>query len=68
MKFKKKVLIGLMALCLAGAAGGALALSKVSSSHDATGAADKAVYLYWGNGDTTNAEIPGISSLVPHFG
>lgn len=50
MKTKRKVLIGLMALCLAGSVGGVLALTRQQASGTGTtGAFDKAVYLYWGS-------------------
>ena len=46
MKTTRKVLIGLMALCLAGSVGGVLALTRQQASGTGTaGQFDKAVYL-----------------------
>ena len=65
MNTKSKVLIGLMAVCLVGTVGSALALTKNGASAIGTpGAFDKAVYLYWGH-EATTAEINDVSNLQP---
>lgn len=56
---KSKILIGVMACCLVGGAGSALALSR--SGVDATGTAgafDSAVYLYWGHESSSTTIAP----------
>ena len=65
MNTKSKVLIGLMAVCLLGTVGSALALAKNDASATGTpGAFDKAVYLYWGH-EATTAEIADVENLQP---
>lgn len=67
---KSKILIGVMACCLVGGAGSALALSR--SGVDATGttgAFDSAVYLYWGHESSTVsiADVENLSAGVSQY-
>ena len=60
---KSKVLIGLMACCLVGGVGSALALSRTGSgATGSTGAFDEAVYLYWGH-ESSTATISNVENL-----
>ena len=64
MKTKKKVLIGLMALCLAGSVGGVLALtSNAATQSGTTGAFDQAVYLYWTT-DSSTLTLSDVNDLT----
>ena len=63
MKTKLAVLVGLMALSAAGTVGGALALTRNSATGSGTaGNFDKAIYLYWGNQETT-ASLDDVNDL-----
>ena len=54
MNTKSKVLIGLMAICLLGGVGSTLALTRTGANVTGNpGAFDKAVYLGWGDNDTS---------------
>ena len=64
MKTKKKVLIGLMAACLLGTIGSVFALTRnVATTSGTAGQADKAIYLYWGEGSST-ATINNVQNLT----
>ena len=64
MQNKKKVLLGLMAACLAGTVGSAFALTRNSITGTATsGAFDSAIYLYWDSQSTTSANLTNITSV-----
>lgn len=54
MNTKSKVLIGLMAICLLGTVGSTLALTRSGASVSGNpGAFDKAIYLGWGDNETS---------------
>lgn len=60
---KSKILIGVMACCLVGGAGSALALSRTGAGGTGTaGAFDSAVYLYWGH-ESSTVEINNVENL-----
>lgn len=60
---KSMVLLGVMAVALAGGVGSALALTRTGASAAGnTGAFDKAVYLYWGH-EQTSATISNVQDL-----
>ena len=64
MTTKLKVLVGLMALSLAGGAGGVFALTRSSATQTGTaGAFDKAIYLYWGS-EASTANLNTLDNLV----
>ena len=72
MGLKKKALIGLMAVSLAGCVvGGALALTRNGATGNGVAPAfDEAVYLYWDAGVATSAtltDIPNISVGTPVY-
>ena len=62
MKAKRKALIGLMALCLAGTIGGAAALVVNGTQNQSvgSGAADSAIYLHF---DNTNSAVEPLQQL-----
>lgn len=61
---KGKVLIGIMACCLVGGVGSALALTRTGANvTGSSGAFDQAVYLYWGHESTTTS-ISNVENLV----
>ena len=63
MGLKKKILIGVMACCLVGGVGSALALSRTGASGTGTtGAFDQAVYLYWGH-EASSTSIDNVENL-----
>ena len=64
MGFKKKALIGLMALSLAGTVGSVLALTSVGANKTVNAGLDSAIYLYWGEG-STSATIENVTDLAP---
>ena len=65
MNTKSKVLIGLMAICLVGGVGSALALSRTGANATGQpGAFDKAVYLYWGS-DASSVTLNNVENLQP---
>ena len=60
---KSMVLLGVMAIGLAGGVGSALALARTNASAAGnTGAFDQAVYLYWGH-ESTTASITDVENL-----
>ena len=63
MNTKSKVLIGLMAICLLGGVGSALALTQTgANAAGQPGAFDKAVYLYWGS-DASSVTLNNVEDL-----
>ena len=65
MGFKKKALIGLMAVSLAGTIGAAVALTRNGATGTCTAPAfDEAVYLYWDDGVGTSAGLTDIASIA----
>ena len=65
MNTKSKVLIGLMAICLLGGVGSTLALTRTGAEATGTpGAFDKAVYLGWGDNETS-VTINNVENLQP---
>ena len=65
MGFKKKALIGLMAVSLAGTIGAAVALTRNGATGTGTAPAfDDAVYLYWDDGVATSASLTDIDSIT----
>lgn len=66
MGLKKKALIGLMAVSLAGCVvGGALALTRNGATGNGVAPAfDGAVYLYWDDGVATSATLSDIDSIA----
>ena len=64
MKTKSKILIGLMALCLAGAAGTTFALTRNAATSSGTaGGFDQAIYLNWGS-DQQSVSITDVTELT----
>ena len=64
MNVKSKVLIGLMALSLAGTIGGVFALTRnAASKTGSSGAYDKAIYLFW-DSDETEHTVDNVTNLV----
>lgn len=60
---KGKILIGVMACCLVGGVGSAIALTRNGASGTGTpGAFDEAIYLYWGH-ESTTASIGNVEDL-----
>ena len=65
MNTKSKVLIGLMAICLLGGVGSTLALTRRGASATGTpGAFDKAIYLYWDEGQQQSVTIDNVENLA----
>ena len=63
MTVKSKVLIGLLALCVAGSVGGVFALTRNATTKTGTpGAYDKAIYLFWGSGQDS-VELDEMNNL-----
>lgn len=64
MNVKSKVLIGLMALSLAGTIGGVFALTRnAASKTGSSGAYDKAIYLFWDH-EQTEKTIANVTNLT----
>lgn len=64
MNVKSKVLIGLMALSLAGTIGGVFALTRnAASKTGSSGAYDKAIYLFW-DSEQTEHTIDNVTNLI----
>lgn len=64
MGLGKKALVGLMAISLAGAIGGAFALTRNAAYGNATNPAfDQAIYLYWDTESATSATLTDIPSV-----
>jgi hypothetical protein len=65
MNTKSKVLIGLMAVCLLGTVGSALALTRTGAGATGNpGAFDKAINLYWDEGEHTSVTIANVENLT----
>ena len=70
MKLKGKLLIGLMAVSLAGGIGGAIALTRNSATSGGTpGGFDQAIYLNWESGQSTLSlsDITTLSAGTPQY-
>ena len=64
---KGKILIGIMAACLVGAAGAGTAIALTRNGANGSGnqgAYDQAISLYWGN-EETSATISNVENLAP---
>ncbi len=71
MKKHQKVLLGIMALSLAGGTGTAIALNFTgANSESVSNGTDEAIYLYWGT-DTqktnVSAEVKNLEANVPQY-
>ena len=63
MGAKSKILIGLMALCVAGSVGGVFALTRNAATKTGpSGAYDKAIYLFWDSGESS-VELADMNNL-----